>query len=305
MLTSERRRGPAHARNRGAEAATGDVLLFIDADCVAAPDAVARVRAAFAADPSLNVLVGSYDDAPGDRAFLSQYRNLLHHYTHQTAGETLSTFWGACGAIRPAAFAAVGGFDEGYDRPCIEDVELGYRLEAAGYEIRLDKRLQVKHLKAWTPLGMLKTDLLRRAVPWTELLLRRGTIEDNLNVSVAGRASTALIGGVLVAGIAAVLAPTPPLLAGALLAGALLAAAFLALNLPFYRFLRTVRGRHFAVRAAPWHALYFLYSGLGFVLGSLRYGSRAVREALPALASPEPPPTPCPASSSPEPGRPG
>ena len=43
----------------------------------------------------------------------------------------------------------MGGFDEGYHEPTIEDIDLGYRLKKAGYRIQLVKELQVKHLKRW------------------------------------------------------------------------------------------------------------------------------------------------------------
>jgi GT2 family glycosyltransferase len=293
VVRHAQRRGPAFARNRGAEAATGDLLFFIDADCVAAPDALAHVRAAFAAAPNLDALIGSYDAQPAHGAFLSQYRNLLHHYTHQTAHASISTFWGACGAVRAKAFAGVGGFDETYAEPCIEDIELGYRLERAGGTIRLDKNLQVKHRKAWSAWGMLRTDVFRRALPWTELLLRKGAIENNLNVNITGRFSIALVGAVI---LTMALVPWAP---WAFALSLLLAGVFVALNLPFYRFLRAVRSRRFAVRAIPWHALYYACGGLGFALGTLRHGWTILRTSL----FPVPPqaPTPCPTYSSREP----
>lgn len=290
------RRGPAFARNRGAEAASGEVLFFVDADCVAAPDALVRVRAAFAASPDLDALVGSYDDAPAHPSFLSQYRNLLHHFTHQTAAESLSTFWGACGAVRARAFAAVGGFDETYTRPCIEDVELGYRLRRAGHAIRIDKKLRVKHRKAWPALGMLQTDLFRRAIPWTGLLLQNGTVENNLNVDVTGRLSVALVGGVALSTVAAFW--VPPALALAVV----LSAAFYAVNMPFYRFLRRARGRRFALRAAPWHALYYACAGLGFALGALRHAWTTASSLFSRTDTSSTYPTiPCPTYSSREP----
>lgn len=146
------------------------------------------MRAEFRADPSLAALIGSYDDAPGDPAFLSQYRNLLHHHTHQTAEEWAHTFWGACGAVRREALFAVGGFDESIAIPAMEDVELGYRLVRAGQRIRLVKDLQVKHLKRWEVLGMLRTDIFQRALPWARLLLREGRLHDDLNLRLASSA---------------------------------------------------------------------------------------------------------------------
>jgi hypothetical protein len=277
--------------------ATGDVLYFVDADCVAAPDALERVRAAFAASPDLDALIGSYDDRPAHPSFLSQYRNLLHHYTHQTASPSLSTFWGACGAVRAPVFASVGGFDEAYGKPCIEDVELGYRLRRAGYEIKLDENLWVKHRKAWSAWGMLRTDVFQRALPWTGLLLRNGRVENNLNINIVGRLSVALVAGVI---LSTALAPWAP---WSFALAVLFGGAFVVLNLSFYRFLRAARGRRFAVRAVPWHALYYASGGLGLVLGTIKHAWTSCRAALPLrLTLPSSTPsTPCPTYSSREP----
>ena len=269
--------GPAAARNAGAAVARGDVLFFVDADVVVPPGAVERVRRAFAAPetaPALAALVGSYCDRPAHPAFLSQYRNLLHHYTHQTAGETVQTFWGACGAVRRDVFASVGGFDERYRTPSVEDVELGYRLSDAGHAIHLDRGLQVTHLKAWPAGRMLHTDLFRRAAPWTELLLRTRRTERQLNVDARSRASVALVA---VAGLALLGAPVRPRVAGAV--GALAASAFVATNASFYSFLQKERGLRFALRVVPWHAAYSVCSGLGLALGAAHHATRLVRGA--------------------------
>ena len=124
-------KGPANARNVGARAALSDVILFIDADVEIHAETVERVYRTFE-DSSVAALIGSYDDAPGALNFQSQYKNLFHHYTHQQGREEASTFWGACGAVRKEIFLKVGEFDASYRRPCIEDIELGYRLRQAG-----------------------------------------------------------------------------------------------------------------------------------------------------------------------------
>src|SRR5690606_38123245 len=150
--------GPAHARNRGALAARGSLLFFTDADCCVNPDTLRRAVETLR-DPSLSAVIGSYDDAPASPTFIAQYKNLFHHWVHQTSREQASTFWTGCGAVRRKVFLEAGGFHEGYRKPSIEDIELGFRLRASGHAIRLDKRMQVKHLKRWRLLGLLRTDL--------------------------------------------------------------------------------------------------------------------------------------------------
>ena len=131
--------GPARARNLGAREAQGDILLFLDADVVIHPDALRQVDAAFHNDPHWRP---SSDPTMMNREktiSLSQYKNLFHHYVHQTSREEASTFWSGCGAVRRKVFLEMGGFNESYRKPCIEDIELGYRMKQAGYRIRLSK----------------------------------------------------------------------------------------------------------------------------------------------------------------------
>ncbi len=264
VLVLDERGGPARARNQGARTVERDVLLFVDADIEAPSDLVGRVAEVFAAHPELTALFGSYDDAPGDPGFLSQYRNLLHHYVHQNGQERASTFWAGCGAVRRPAFEEVGGFDERWvDR--IEDIELGARLIRAGHTIRLVKDLQVKHLKRWGLADMVATDLWRRAVPWTELMLRERQAVNDLNVKTRDRLSVVLAFGSLGAVVSAPL--WPPLLA---VAGTALILV-VALNAGLFRFLRRRRGLSFAVGAVPLYWLFLLVCGFGLAVGVLRH----------------------------------
>lgn len=258
VIRLPRRSGPAAARNAGARAGRGGVLLFLDADVVPAPPVVGQVREAFLADAGLAALMGSYDDAPGDPGFLSQYRNLLHHYVHQTGREQATTFWGACGAVRREAFFAVGGFDERIDIPAMEDVDLGYRLSGAGHAIRLAKDIQVKHLKRWDALTLLRTDIFQRAIPWTRLLLREGGMRNDLNLDHASRLSAVLAWAGLATAAAAPVRPEAAYMAVAAGLG------LLCLNAPLYRFFLRRRGWLFALGAIPWHWLYFLYGSAAF-----------------------------------------
>jgi len=185
-------RGPAAARNEGARRATGEVLVFIDADIAVHPDAFSRVRAAFRSEPELGGLFGSYDDTPAAPGLVSQFRNLLHHHVHQTSAGRATTFWAGVGAMRRDLFLTSGGFDEvRFTAPFVEDIELGMRIVDAGERVRLDPGLLGTHLKRWTLGGMVWTDLTRRGAPWVAMLLRRRSWSSALNLSWRHRLSAA------------------------------------------------------------------------------------------------------------------
>jgi glycosyltransferase involved in cell wall biosynthesis len=191
--TVERRKGPAFARNLGANLAGGDIALFLDSDVCVRRDTVKRVRESFEKDPELDALIGSYDSKPQCPEFLSQYRNLLHAYIHQCGAERASTFWSGCGAIKRILFLEHAGFSEQFGRPAIEDIELGYRLIRAGRKITLDRAIQVTHLKRWTFWNLVKTDILDRGIPWTELILRDHFMPNDLNLHLSQRVSVVLV----------------------------------------------------------------------------------------------------------------
>ena len=266
VVETASRRGPAVARNLGARDANGDVLFFVDADVAVRPDAIAKVTATLA-DPALTAVIGSYDATPAAPDFLSQYRNLTHRYGHQTACPEGFTFWGACGAVRRAAFDALGGFDEHYTVPSIEDIELGYRLKAAGHHIRVDRGLEVTHLKRWAPLALIRTDFACRALPWSELILRDGRFEDDLNLQVRARIA---VGGVWLLALLLATGITTGSIPAAV-AAFVTATGLLILDAPLWRYLATLRGWAFAAAAIPWQWLQYASSGLAFGLAAVRH----------------------------------
>src|SRR2546423_715712 len=178
----------ATARNLGAERATGDILLFVDADVEVQPDALSRVRRAVDADPGLAALFGSYDDTPSDPGVTSAFRNLLHYHVHQGAAGPATTFWTGLGAVRREAFEHVGGFDQSIE--FMEDVDLGMRLSEAGRSIVLDPDVQGKHLKRWTIWSMVRTDIFGRGVPWVRILLSHRSSSTALNLGWRHRLSS-------------------------------------------------------------------------------------------------------------------
>ncbi len=257
--------GPALARNLAAERATGDLLFFCDADVQIQPDTLGHIQQVFTDDPGLTALFGSYDDQPGDAGFLSQYRNLFHHYVHQHASEDASTFWSGCGVIRRDAFLEQGGFASRYQLPSIEDIELGCLIKKRGGRIRLDKTLQVKHLKRWTLTSLLHSDIIARGIPWTRLIFRESAFLNDLNLQTHNRASVVTVYLGALCALAGLFQPW--LWLGALFAGL----ALLVLNRHLYEFFAAKRGPVFALRAVAPHWLYYFYNGISFSLGAFLY----------------------------------
>jgi glycosyltransferase involved in cell wall biosynthesis len=246
-------RGPAKARNMGALHAKGDLLFFIDSDVTIPRDAVALVRMAFVKDPGISAVIGSYDDAPAAVNFLSQYKNLFHHYVHQISNEEASTFWCGCGAIRREVLLHLGGLDEEYLRPCIEDIEFGYRIKKSGHRIQLLKALQCRHLKRWGILALLISDFFDRALPCTELILRDRMLINDLNLQMTNRISVALVfASILLLAVGFL----HPIFAGVALT---CFCVVLYINLPLYRFftpggnygLREIVDTHFLGKKNP------------------------------------------------------
>lgn len=263
ILFSGGRKGPGAARNIAAKEAQGEILWFVDADVVVREDAVKILKDGLT-DKEVTAVFGSYDDKPAAQNFLSQYKNMIHHYYHQQANKEASTFWAGCGAVRKGAFLTVGGFDiEQYKYPSIEDIELGYRLRAAGGHIHILPELQSTHLKVWRFVNLLHTEFFRRALPWSRLMLKQNMLINDLNVSVIER-FRAFIAIVLLFSLIAsafnLLSWWVPLV--------LLLATGIA-NFELMNFFYQRKGLLFSFNSLLYQQFYYLYSSMAFLYALL------------------------------------
>ncbi len=259
VLSLGHRAGPALARNRGVETVTTDVTLFVDSDCVPHADIVDRVEQAFAEDPNLVSITGSYDDTPPERNFASLYMNLRHHFVHQRARREGASFWAGLGAVRTRVFREVGGFDAvQFPAPMVEDVELALRLKPRGRTV-LDPTLHVTHLKHWTIAGVIRADIFNRAIPWGRLILATGELPNDLNLAWPQRLAAALapfcLVGLVGAPIAAVLGA--PIVTAVFLVPV---TASLLFHLPMIRFFTRAEGPLFGLSGWAFHQVHLTYS---------------------------------------------
>ncbi len=256
----DRNRGAATARNRGVQLAQAELLFFLDADVLIEPDTLDRIMHVFTQQPDVAATFCSYQDDTPAQNFASQYKNLLHHYTHQVSGREAATFCGGYGAIRREVFTQAGGFDERYR--AMEDVELGYRLHQAGHRILLSSAIQLTHTKRYTLASLVRADVFQRAIPWTKIMLQRRIFHRDLNLRTNNITSMVTVGLMFLA----------PLLHDSVVAAeAGLLLVLVLLNAQFLTFLWRSRGAWFALRAVPMIWLQYCYSAVGLALGVLSF----------------------------------
>ena len=268
LIRADQNGGPGAARNLAATKTDCGLLWFVDADVVVHPESVDRIPLTFA-DPAVHAMFGSYDENPPAPGFASQYKNLMHRYYHMNSSRQATTFWSGCGVVRRDAFLRLNGFDiEQFTKPSIEDIELGYRIRAAGGEIVLDPELLCTHLKEWSLREVVMTDVLKRAVPWSRLIATREMPENNLNVSTPER---------IRAGIAGLWALTIMVALSGLIGihgGMIFMAMTIIMVGANWRLLMFFAGRKglpFALAALAFHQVYYIYSAVTFSLVSLRH----------------------------------
>jgi GT2 family glycosyltransferase len=248
--------GASAARNLGAANALSPLIYFLDADILVEADTLDRTLQTFESRPDLCAMFSSFQKDTVHQNFVSVYKNLLQHYTHQTANPDSSSFCGGFSLIRRDVFLAVGGFDPAWR--FMEDVELGYRLNRAGHRIWLNRDLQVTHSKYLTLKRLILSDLFERAVPWTRIMLDKRVFRNDLNTQMHHVLSVPL--SFLILGSAMFPMVCLPLVI-----------LFLALNRGFLNFARRERGWWFALRAAALCWFGYLSSGAGAAIGAVQH----------------------------------
>lgn len=114
-------RGCGAARNTGAAASTGDVIVFLDDDATPAPEWLAELLAPLA-DPGVAVTgshaTPAFTDSGRPAWFPSEFNWTVgaHHDGVPQVASDVRNVWGVAMAVRAEDFAACGGFDRRFGR---------------------------------------------------------------------------------------------------------------------------------------------------------------------------------------------
>ena len=265
LVSLKRHSGASSARNAGAKKSRGEILFFIDSDCLVLENTISRAVETIAGKGEL-IVGGTYTWAPADDRFFSFFQSVFIHYS-ETKNERPDYVASHAMAIHRSLFETSGGFPEDF-LPILEDVEFSHRLRRRGCTLTMNPHILVRHIFNFNLTGSLR-NAFRKAKFWTiyslgnrDLTSDSGTASRELKINGASfLTSAALLPLVLFSGKSIFLF---------LLSAVFFFNIFLSRGLigAFYR----TKGFIFAGAATMYYmTLYPLAAGTGALAGILRY----------------------------------
>ena len=135
--------GPAAARNRGWESATGQIICFTDADCIPTTDWIKNLLDGFT-DGEVGAVAGSYEIA-NPKSWLAYWVHREIRERHKRMPSFVRAFGSYNVAIPGYVLRATGGFDPEYRQASGEDNDLSYRIIKKGWNIAFRPQAKVAH----------------------------------------------------------------------------------------------------------------------------------------------------------------
>lgn len=259
LISLEKNRGAAFARNAGVSRAGGRILLFIDSDVLIKDDTLDIIDKAFEEDSGLAGVTGLLSVSCPHSNFFSQYKNLYMHYVFKRCPKYVSFLYGSIMAIRKEEFLP---FNETYK--ITDDTELGQRYKDLNKEIALVGGLEVVHLKKYSPAGIIRNDFF---VPfwWAKSFIAHKGLRD---IFKEKRFSHAGMPQLITIGLSYLF------ICSLLFTGEYRGAVFIAflimyffLNFDYFLFLRKEKGGFFLLQSIGFMFIDSLIMGLGAITG--------------------------------------
>ena len=261
--------GVSKARNIGSGKAAGEIILFIDADCIIMPETMARCVEKLSGSGA-SCVGGAYTKDAWDEDFFSNFQSLYIHYV-ETKNEHPDYIATHCMAIRKDLFQEFGGFVENSfigHQASVEDVEFSHRLIQAGHRLLRPASIQVRHMFGFNFNRSIR-NAVKKSKYWTmyslknrDVLKDSGAASHQLKVNTGTQAfNLILVAAALASGIWWLLLPIP-----------LLYALNVGASFSLFQLIKRERGWWFLVRSLLYYQLVYPAAvAYGSAVGTLKY----------------------------------
>lgn len=171
IISQPRNLGPAAARNRGAREASGEILLFTDADCVPGDTWVSDMAASFAGDSRIAGVKGVYRTKQRHLAARFVQLEFEFKYERMKRQESIVFIDTYSAGYRRKIFVESGGFDTSFPVAATEDIELSFRLASQGYRMVFNSDAYVYHQHPVSWMDYMKRKF--KYAYWGAVVMRR------------------------------------------------------------------------------------------------------------------------------------
>jgi len=272
-----------HARNKGAELSTGDILVFADCDMVIQPDALEKIHNHFCRN-NYSAVSGVCSPEPNDRKLATRYKHLWMYYSYINSPEDFDFWISSIGAVKREVFFGVKGFSTTFHTKYGGgDLEFGRRLKLAGQKIRLDTKIQGTHLKRFTLWSLLKNDY-SRGKGWFRFAVTNKLFPYVIRKLRIANIYPTFIISVILSLLFFFSLPLLPFFEFSRYLVIISALIYLIINYPLFRFFHKRGGLRFLLKAIPLSFIDHFVAGLGVIRGSLGWLGSLIIKPSPKIS---------------------